>query len=34
VLTGADLEEIEAAASKINVQGTRLPEEILKLSYQ
>jgi len=34
VLTGADLEEIEAAASKITVQGTRLPEEILKLSYQ
>ncbi|TAM47803.1 MAG: aldo/keto reductase, partial [Acidobacteria bacterium] len=31
-LTPADLREIEAAASKIAVQGARLPEAILKLS--
>ncbi len=34
VLTGDDLRQIEAAASKITVQGARLPEEILKLSYR
>jgi aryl-alcohol dehydrogenase-like predicted oxidoreductase len=31
-LTRDDLHEIERAASQINVQGDRLPEEILKLS--
>ena len=31
-LTAADLSEIEAATSKIPVQGARLPESILKLS--
>ncbi len=34
VLTGEDLEEIEATTSKITVQGSRLPDEILKLSYR
>ncbi len=33
-LTPDDLHEIEAAASKIAVQGARLPEAILKLSYR
>jgi aryl-alcohol dehydrogenase-like predicted oxidoreductase len=32
VLTADDLREIEEAASKIEVQGARYPEEILKLS--
>jgi aryl-alcohol dehydrogenase-like predicted oxidoreductase len=32
VLTPADLAEIEAAASKIQVQGARLPEAVLKFS--
>jgi aryl-alcohol dehydrogenase-like predicted oxidoreductase len=31
-LTDADLREINAAASKITVQGSRLPEEVLKLT--
>jgi aryl-alcohol dehydrogenase-like predicted oxidoreductase len=31
-LTGDDLREIEAAASKITVQGARLPEAVLKFS--
>jgi aryl-alcohol dehydrogenase-like predicted oxidoreductase len=31
-LAAADLREIEDAASKITVQGARLPEEVLKLS--
>ena len=34
VLTAADLREIEAVAAKITVQGARLPEAILKLSYR
>jgi len=34
VLSGDDLKEIETAASKITVHGSRLPEEILKLSYR
>lgn len=33
-LTADDLGEIEAAASKISVQGARLPDEVLKLSYR
>jgi aryl-alcohol dehydrogenase-like predicted oxidoreductase len=33
-LTGADLREIEGAASKITVQGARLPEAVLKLTDQ
>jgi len=32
VLTAADLREIDDAASKITVQGARLPEEVLKLT--
>ena len=32
VLTDADLSEINGAASKITVQGARLPEEVLKLT--
>lgn len=31
-LTPGDLREIESAASKITVQGARLPEQILKMS--
>jgi aryl-alcohol dehydrogenase-like predicted oxidoreductase len=31
-LTADDLREIETAASKIAVQGERLPEAVLKLS--
>jgi aryl-alcohol dehydrogenase-like predicted oxidoreductase len=31
-LTAADLDQIEAAASKIAVQGARLPESVLKLT--
>ena len=31
-LTAADLREINDAASKITVQGARLPEEVLKLT--
>ena len=34
VLTAADLQEIEAAASRIDIQGARLPEAMLKLSYR
>ena len=34
VLTAADLREIEAAASRIDIQGARLPEAMLKLSYR
>lgn len=33
-LTLADLEEINAAASKILIQGERLPESILRMSYR
>ena len=33
-LTAADLREIDDAASKITVQGARLPEEVLKLTNQ
>jgi aryl-alcohol dehydrogenase-like predicted oxidoreductase len=33
-LTSGDLEEIEEAASKISVQGARLPEAVLKFSYR
>jgi aryl-alcohol dehydrogenase-like predicted oxidoreductase len=32
-LTGADLREIDEAASKITVQGARLPEAVLKLTH-
>ena len=32
-LTDADLREINEAASKITVQGARLPEEVLKLTH-
>lgn len=32
-LTHDDLHEIESAASKITVQGARLPEAVLKMSY-
>jgi aryl-alcohol dehydrogenase-like predicted oxidoreductase len=31
-LTPGDLRDIESAASKITVQGARLPEQILKMS--
>jgi aryl-alcohol dehydrogenase-like predicted oxidoreductase len=31
-LTAEDLQEIEDAASKIVVEGARLPEQVLKLS--
>jgi aryl-alcohol dehydrogenase-like predicted oxidoreductase len=31
-LTRADLREIEEAAAKIQVQGARLPEDVLKLT--
>jgi aryl-alcohol dehydrogenase-like predicted oxidoreductase len=34
VLTGADLREINDAASKIAVQGARLPEAVLKLTHR
>lgn len=34
VLTADDLGEIDAAAEKISVQGARLPEAILQLSYR
>ncbi len=34
VLTPADLQEIEAAASKIEVQGARLPAAVLQMSYR
>jgi aryl-alcohol dehydrogenase-like predicted oxidoreductase len=33
-LTSEDLEEINTAASKIPIQGERLPESILRLSYR
>ena len=33
-LTSGDLEEINAAASKIPIQGERLPESILRMSYR
>lgn len=33
-LTPEDLREIESAASKIQVQGARLPEAVLKLTGQ
>jgi len=33
-LTSEDLEEINTAASKIPIQGERLPESILKMSYR
>ncbi|WP_395945689.1 aldo/keto reductase [Brevundimonas sp.] len=33
-LTAADLADIEAAASKIEVRGERLPEAVLKMSYK
>ena len=33
-ITSDDLREIETAAAKIRVQGARLPESILKLSYR
>ena len=31
-LTADDLREIDAAAAKIEVQGARLPEAVLKMS--
>jgi hypothetical protein len=33
-LTSEDLHEIATAASKIPIQGERLPESILKMSYR
>jgi aryl-alcohol dehydrogenase-like predicted oxidoreductase len=33
-LTAEDLDEIEATATRITVQGARLPEAILQLSYR
>ena len=33
-LTWDDLDEINAAASKIPIEGERLPESILRMSYQ
>jgi aryl-alcohol dehydrogenase-like predicted oxidoreductase len=33
-LSDADLREITDAASKISVQGARLPEAVLKLTHQ
>jgi aryl-alcohol dehydrogenase-like predicted oxidoreductase len=33
-LTPEDLEEIRATASRIPIQGGRLPESILKMSYK
>ena len=33
-LTSGDLEEINASASKIPIQGERLPESILRMSYR
>jgi aryl-alcohol dehydrogenase-like predicted oxidoreductase len=33
-LTSDDLDEINAAASKIPIQGERLPESILRMSYR
>jgi aryl-alcohol dehydrogenase-like predicted oxidoreductase len=33
-LTSADLDEINAAASTIPIQGERLPESILRMSYR
>lgn len=33
-LTAGDLGEINAAASKIPIQGERLPESILRMSYR
>lgn len=33
-LTSEDLEEINAAASEIPIQGERLPESILRMSYR
>jgi aryl-alcohol dehydrogenase-like predicted oxidoreductase len=33
-LTSGDLHEIDAAASKIAIQGARLPESILRMSYR
>ena len=33
-LTAADLREIDDAASRITVQGARLPEAVLKLTNQ
>ena len=34
ILTPDDLSDIETAASKINVQGARLPEAVLQFSYR
>jgi len=34
VLTADDLREIETEMSQIKIQGARLPEPLLKLSYQ
>ena len=34
VLTPEDLRDIETAAAGITVQGARLPEAVLKLSYR
>jgi aryl-alcohol dehydrogenase-like predicted oxidoreductase len=33
-LTAEDLEEINKAASRIPIQGARLPESILRMSYR
>ena len=33
-LTSEDLDEIHTAASKIQIQGARLPESILRMSYR
>jgi aryl-alcohol dehydrogenase-like predicted oxidoreductase len=33
-LTSDDLDEINSAASKIPIQGERLPESILRMSYR
>jgi aryl-alcohol dehydrogenase-like predicted oxidoreductase len=33
-LTSEDLQEINAASSKISIQGARLPESILRMSYR
>jgi aryl-alcohol dehydrogenase-like predicted oxidoreductase len=34
VLTREDLAEMQSSASKISVQGARLPDAILQLSYR
>ena len=33
-LTSDDLEEIDSAASRIPIQGERLPESVLRMSYR